>query len=59
MTLSDTDSAGTGREDEHAYMASSGLMANAGGAGQDSLWEDNWDDDDIEDDFSKQLELPQ
>jgi 26 proteasome complex subunit DSS1 len=40
-------------------MASSGLMANAGGAGQDSLWEDNWDDDDIEDDFSKQLEQPQ
>lgn len=21
----------------------------------DSLWEDNWDDDDIEDDFSTQL----
>lgn len=24
-------------------------------AGVDNLWEDNWDDDDVEDDFSKQL----
>lgn len=24
-------------------------------AGPDQLWEDNWDDDDIEDDFQKQL----
>lgn len=26
-----------------------------GSTGLDSLWEDNWDDDDIEDDFSVQL----
>ncbi|KAL9714380.1 hypothetical protein Ac2012v2_002692 [Leucoagaricus gongylophorus] len=37
-------------------------MAHLGGAapgaaksGGDKLWEDNWDDDDIEDDFSVQL----
>ena len=29
-------------------------LKNAGGPG-DHLWEDNWDDDDIEDDFTKQL----
>jgi len=25
------------------------------GKPQDHLWEENWDDDDIEDDFTKQL----
>ncbi|KAK1925721.1 DSS1/SEM1 family-domain-containing protein [Papiliotrema laurentii] len=29
-------------------------LAKAGKAG-DRLWEENWDDDDIEDDFTKQL----
>lgn len=29
---------------------SSGTKSSA-----DNLWEDNWDDDDVEDDFSKQL----
>jgi hypothetical protein len=31
--------------------------ASSGGAkvSADNMWEDNWDDDDVEDDFSKQL----
>ncbi|CAE6427415.1 unnamed protein product [Rhizoctonia solani] len=33
--------------------------ASSGGtkSSADNLWEDNWDDDDVEDDFSKQLRL--
>lgn len=30
-------------------------QANTAGSANDNLWEDNWDDDDIEDDFSVQL----
>ncbi|WWC88354.1 uncharacterized protein L201_003264 [Kwoniella dendrophila CBS 6074] len=30
-------------------------MQKAGDGPNDNLWEDNWDDDDIEDDFTKQL----
>lgn len=34
----------------------SGAAGNtAGGMAADHLWEDNWDDDDVEDDFSKAL----
>ncbi|OWZ73916.1 hypothetical protein AYX14_00641 [Cryptococcus neoformans] len=29
--------------------------AAAGPSGSDNLWEDNWDDDDVDDDFTKQL----
>lgn len=37
--------------------ATSNGQANSGSAASanDNLWEDNWDDDDIEDDFSVQL----
>lgn len=35
--------------------ASATTTGKAGAGGLDSLWEDNWDDDDIEDDFSVQL----
>ncbi|OCF35032.1 26S proteasome complex subunit DSS1 [Kwoniella heveanensis CBS 569] len=30
-------------------------MKKAGDGPNDNLWEDNWDDDDVEDDFTKQL----
>lgn len=30
-------------------------MKQASGGPGDHLWEDNWDDDDVEDDFTKQL----
>jgi 26 proteasome complex subunit DSS1 len=30
-------------------------LAKAGKSPGDNLWEANWDDDDIEDDFTKQL----
>ncbi|WWC71022.1 uncharacterized protein I206_104975 [Kwoniella pini CBS 10737] len=30
-------------------------LKKAGDGPNDNLWEDNWDDDDIEDDFTKQL----
>ncbi|WVF68755.1 hypothetical protein IAT40_003527 [Kwoniella sp. CBS 6097] len=30
-------------------------MRKAGDGPNDNLWEDNWDDDDVEDDFTKQL----
>ncbi|KAJ3478443.1 hypothetical protein NLI96_g9761 [Meripilus lineatus] len=33
----------------------SGTKPGAAKSGGDKLWEDNWDDDDIEDDFSVQL----
>ena len=33
----------------------SGAAPGAAKAGGDKLWEDNWDDDDIEDEFSVQL----
>ena len=32
-----------------------GTAPGAAKSGGDKLWEDNWDDDDIEDDFSVQL----
>ena len=32
-----------------------GTAPGAAKSGGDQLWEDNWDDDDIEDDFSVQL----
>ena len=32
-----------------------GAQPGAAKSGGDKLWEDNWDDDDIEDDFSVQL----
>lgn len=38
--------------EKEAAAAGSGKK---GAGGLDSLWEDNWDDDDIEDDFSVQL----
>jgi len=31
------------------------LNGNGAGVPTDKLWEDNWDDDDIEDEFSVQL----
>lgn len=31
------------------------LSMSGSGSGADHLWEDNWDDDDVEDDFSKAL----
>lgn len=33
----------------------SGVAPGAATSGGDKLWEDNWDDDDIEDEFSLQL----
>ena len=36
-----------------ANLASAGAAGSA--AGGDKLWEDNWDDDDIEEEFSTQL----
>lgn len=36
-----------------ANLAGSGTAGSA--AGGDKLWEDNWDDDDIEEEFSTQL----
>jgi len=33
----------------------SGLQPGVAMSGSDRLWEDNWDDDDVEDDFSLQL----
>ncbi|KAI0833269.1 DSS1/SEM1 family-domain-containing protein [Trametes gibbosa] len=36
-----------------AHLA--GTAPGAAKSGGDKLWEDNWDDDDIEDDFSVQL----
>lgn len=30
-------------------------LAKSDPNGGDQLWEDNWDDDDVEDDFTKQL----
>ncbi|CAD6563628.1 MAG: split hand foot malformation (ectrodactyly) type 1 [Tremellales sp. Tagirdzhanova-0007] len=44
-------------EDFPANVEGSGKFADAlnNNAPGDHLWEDNWDDDDIEDDFTKQL----
>jgi len=36
-----------------AHLA--GAQPGAAKSGGDKLWEDNWDDDDIEDEFSVQL----
>ena len=36
-----------------------GKAPGAAKSGGDKLWEDNWDDDDIEDDFSVQLRCVQ
>ena len=38
-----------------ANLAGAGSAGSA--AGGDKLWEDNWDDDDIEEEFSTQLRL--
>ena len=43
-------------DDSHTDLAHLGGTApGAAKSGGDKLWEDNWDDDDIEDDFSVQL----
>ncbi|KAF8599691.1 hypothetical protein BDV93DRAFT_295612 [Ceratobasidium sp. AG-I] len=42
------------RDTDIASLANSGA-SGANKAAPDNLWEDNWDDDDVEDDFSKQL----
>ncbi|KAF9266481.1 hypothetical protein L218DRAFT_1074925 [Marasmius fiardii PR-910] len=36
-------------------LVGSGQAPGAAKSGADKLWEDNWDDDDIEEDFSVQL----
>ena len=38
-----------------SYGASLAKNDASGKTGLDSLWEDNWDDDDVADDFSAQL----
>lgn len=38
-----------------ANAGAGGAAGKTGTTSLDSLWEDNWDDDDIEDDFSVQL----
>jgi 26 proteasome complex subunit DSS1 len=40
-------------ETDLAHLA--GAQPGAAKSGGDKLWEDNWDDDDIEDEFSVQL----
>ncbi|ESK95871.1 hypothetical protein Moror_12369 [Moniliophthora roreri MCA 2997] len=48
--------AATDWEDSQTDLAHLGGQApGAAKSGGDKLWEDNWDDDDIEDDFSVQL----
>lgn len=42
-------------DDSQTNLAQSGAAPGAAKSGGDKLWEDNWDDDDIEDDFSVQL----
>ena len=42
------------RDTDIASLTNSG-PSGANKAAPDNLWEDNWDDDDVEDDFSKQL----
>lgn len=42
-------------EDSATDLANLGGAAPGAKSGGDKLWEDNWDDDDIEDDFSVQL----
>ena len=49
MPLSDWDDSQT----DLAHLG--GAPPGAAKSGGDKLWEDNWDDDDIEDDFSVQL----
>ena len=48
--------AGVDWDDSQTDLAHLGGTApGAAKSGGDKLWEDNWDDDDIEDDFSIQL----
>ena len=49
MCLSDWDDAQT----DLAHLGST--APGAAKSGGDKLWEDNWDDDDVEDEFSVQL----
>lgn len=46
-------------KDEDTDVSKLIQLSKAGGASSgaqsSNLWEDNWDDDDVEDDFSKQL----
>jgi 26 proteasome complex subunit DSS1 len=46
-------------KDEDTDVSKLIQLSKAGGAASgvqgSNLWEDNWDDDDVEDDFSKQL----
>lgn len=52
------DSVGADWEEEETYGAEIEKRATVEGkskSGLDSLWEDSWDDDGIEDDFSLQL----
>lgn len=42
------------RDTDIANLTNSGASGGTKAA-PDNLWEDNWDDDDVEDDFSKQL----
>lgn len=43
-------------DDSKTHLAHlKGTAPGAAKSGGDKLWEDNWDDDDIEDDFSVQL----
>jgi hypothetical protein len=43
-------------DDSQTDLANMGGAGTAGSApGGDKLWEDNWDDDDIEEEFSTQL----
>ena len=50
------DGSKTDWDDSHTDLAHlGGAPPGAAKSGGDKLWEDNWDDDDIEDDFSVQL----
>ena len=46
---------GGGNANANANAGAGTNAGKTGSTGMDSLWEDNWDDDDIEDDFSVQL----
>ena len=50
-----TSTSTTGAGNANASAGAGGAGGKPGTTGMDSLWEDNWDDDDIEDDFSVQL----
>lgn len=46
----------SGERNSAGGVGASGAPGSAaGGSSADHLWEDNWDDDDVEDDFSKAL----